>query len=171
MTKARLQKAVSDKQRKEILCEKRMLWDTVGEPLKLFCHSFRAGSLRIEPQKLEFRSEVLKNSLRCTRLKPLAQDELEVVNQRIQKAWAEDIIERCESAWRSTMFLVAKPDVIRDGKRVKEYRIVTPFFNINRLLNVRATPLQTIEDIRGELVGARWFTVLDLRDAFFSKSF
>ena len=76
-------------------------------------------------------------------------------------------MEYSESAWRSSVFPVAKPDIMKQGKIVMQYRIVTPFFNINPLLNVRAVPLPQIDDLRAELANSTWFSTLDLRDAFF----
>ena len=44
---------------------------------------------------------------------------------------------------------------------------MTLFFNLNPLLDPRATPMPTLEDIRAEVVGSTYFTTVDLKEAFF----
>ena len=45
--------------------------------------------------------------------------------------------------------------------------MMTPFFNINKLIAVNTIPLPTLEDIRSEVAGSQWFSELDLKSAFF----
>ena len=133
----------------------------------MFDSSFIAGKLKVTPQILEFKSEQMKNSPKCTKLKPLSNFEAKLVKSWIEKALEEGIIELSYSSWRSAIFPVAKPTIWVDGQPVKQFRMVTPFYNLNPYINIRATPLPTVEDIRQELAGSRWFSTLDLRQAFF----
>ena len=60
-------------------------------------------------------------------------------------------------------FPVPKTSVTEDKKTVEKRRLVMPFFNINSLLNVRATPLPTITDKKAELAGSCCLTARDVQ--------
>jgi len=133
---------------------------------QLFVKSFQAGTLKVPPVQLEFKNERITPVV--SKLRPLAHSELKVVETWIKESLEKGIIEESNSAWRSTVFPVAKPDEVdRDGNRVKKYRIVTPFFGLNKLLSIRATPMPHILDVQGAVAGATRFTTLDLRESFF----
>lgn len=102
------------------------------------------------------------------KIKPLSEYEVKIVQKWIKEALQKKIIELSSSTWRSCIFPVRKPDIVKkDGSRQKEFRIVTPFFGLNKYLNLRQTPMPTIRDIRNRLRKAKLFTLFDLRESFF----
>ena len=153
--------------RKEIERQSSFLVQLVKKYPRLFDNKFRAGILKVEPQRLSFKNEEDKKVPRVTRMKHLSHKELDIVRTWLNDALKKKIIEQSESSWRSCIFPVHKPPSFKDGKLHEQFRIVTPYFNLNNLLLLRANQLPTIEDIQGELAGSKWFSTLDLREAFF----
>ena len=158
--------SVREREMSKILDQKEKIRMIMYNHPQLFVKSFQAGTLRVPPVQLEFKKERITPIV--SKLRPLAHSELKVVEEWIKESLEKGIIEESDSAWRSTVFPVAKPDEIdRDGKKIKKYRIVTPFFGLNKLLSIRATPMPHILDVQGAVAGATRFTTLDLRESFF----
>src|SRR5690606_10220083 len=117
----------------------------------VFDNHFKAGLLKISPQRLLFRNDSDKLKPRCTRFKALSHKELSVVQDWLQSALDKGIIDYSESSWRSSIFPVMKPSVWKDGVEIKQWRMVTPFFNLNPLLNVRGLQMPSLKDIQAEI--------------------
>jgi len=155
-----------EKQREDIIRQKEKLRVIIQAYPSLFAKSFLAGTLKVPPVNLEFNREAVKPVV--SRLRPLAHSELKIVEEWIKESLAKGIIEESNSAWRSTVFPVPKPDALGpNGEIIKKYRVVTPFFGLNKLLNLRATPMPHILDVQGAVAGSTHFSTLDLRESFF----
>ena len=50
---------------------------------------------------------------------------------------------------------------------MQKWRIVTPFFGLNKLLNCRANLMPRVVEIMVAIAKKKWFTKLDLAQAFF----
>lgn len=86
-------------------------------------------------------------------MNPLTEFELETLHERIK-----EIIEESYSTWQSCMFLDRKPNLVHEDETVeRQYRIVSPFFGLNKNLSLRQTPLPTIFDILNRLQKAILF--------------
>eukprot|EP00924_Labyrinthula_sp_SR-Ha-C_P000162 snap_masked-scaffold_39-processed-gene-2.29-mRNA-1 protein AED:1.00 eAED:1.00 QI:0/0/0/0/1/1/2/0/213 len=101
-------------------------------------------------------------------LRPLAHAEIEVVSNWIKDALEKETIEPSASTWRDTIFPVKKPETIdAQGKIKKNWRIVTPFLQLNKLLDQGVNPLPREEDIRLAVHIADHLSTIDLRENFF----
>ena len=148
--------------------EESLLKNIIEEHALLFQQSFKAGTLKVEPVRLELNTRLEDIPPAAARLKPLSKGELEIVQKWISDCLKKGVIEPSNSTWRSAIFPVAKPDIVKpDGSTEKAYRIVTPFFTLNKYLNLRQTPMPTYFDVRNAVSGATYFTLLDLREGFF----
>lgn len=158
--------AIRSKRRDHIMSQAAKLRALAHQYPNLFTKSFQAGTLKVPPVSLEFKRDNVKPIV--SKLRPLAHAELKIVEQWIRECMEKGVIEESNSMWRSTVFPVPKPDgVSSTGEKVKRYRVVTPFYGLNRLLNLRATPLPHILDVQVALAGANYFTTLDLKESFF----
>jgi len=151
---------------REMAIENQNMKKIIKDHALLFAKSFEAGTLKVPPVDIELNKRNPRPIV--SKLKPLAHSELKIVEKWIGEALDKGIIEESSSVWRSTVFPVPKPPIIHeDGKIEEQWRIVTPFFGLNGLLNVGATPIPHMEDIQTAVAGANWFTTLDLRESFF----
>ena len=62
-----------------------------------------------------------------------------------------------KSSGSNCVFPDTKPLIMKNSVLVILFRFVTPFSNINKLVNVRATPVPTLLDIKAELAGLNIF--------------
>ena len=71
----------------------RRRWEKLREIVldhpKLFDNKFRAGVLRVPPQKIHFKDADTMKTPRCTRIKPLTKKECQVM-----RAWVSDALEK-----------------------------------------------------------------------------
>lgn len=134
----------------------------------MFHDDFIAGRLRIDPIKLQFTKDMNNVTPTVSKLRPLSHVEHEVLRAWWDSALSQGIIQPSNSVWRSTIFPVKKPvEIDAAGKVKKKWRIVTPFFGLNSLLNLRASSLPTLVDIKRVVAGATLYSVADLTQAFF----
>ena len=133
----------------------------------LFNNTFKAGSLKVKEQKIELSNPEDYHRPRASRIKPLSHAELKVVQKWIQDSLKQGIIRPSKSPWRSCVFPVKKDDLMVNGKLEPQYRVVTPYFNINKIVNVRATPVPNVKDIKAAVAGSKYFSAIDLKSAFF----
>lgn len=63
---------------------------------------------------------------------------------------------------------VRKPDLMqKEGTLERQNRIATPFFVLNKYLNLRQASLSSLFDIRNRLRKTNFFTFLGFRKSFF----
>ena len=90
----------------------------------LFNELFEAGMMDVEPVKFQFNRDISKVKPVVMKLRPLAHKELEVVQDWIEKALRDKIIEPSEGTWRAQVFPVQKPSGIdEEGRPKKKWRI------------------------------------------------
>eukprot|EP00924_Labyrinthula_sp_SR-Ha-C_P012186 snap_masked-scaffold_26-processed-gene-4.107-mRNA-1 protein AED:1.00 eAED:1.00 QI:0/-1/0/0/-1/1/1/0/92 len=89
---------------------------------------------------------------------------MQIIKDWIDKGSKEGYLEPSQSQFRSSIFPVAKPSTInKDESEKKNWRIVTPFFNVNKYLNVSGQGLPSLNDIKGALASSKLYSTLDLR--------
>eukprot|EP00924_Labyrinthula_sp_SR-Ha-C_P004986 snap_masked-scaffold_1-processed-gene-17.31-mRNA-1 protein AED:1.00 eAED:1.00 QI:0/0/0/0/1/1/2/0/794 len=150
--------------------EFKLLLDVVRTHPGLFS-SFKGGLLKIPPLQLSLNAEPDEIKNKASKVRPLAFKELLIVKQWIEKGMKDGLLETSNSKFRSSVFPVEKPmSRDKDGNMKKNYRVVTPFFNINKYLSLAGQCLPSLMDIKSAVAGAKLFTALDLRKSFFFKS-
>lgn len=101
---------------------------------------------------------------RCAKLKPLG-----FAEKKIWEKWMEvslqKVIESSETEWRSTLFVMKKPDKIDEQGNVKEddWRVLTPHFAVAK----PGIHVPTFIEIRCYLTTLTLVTLIDLRETFF----
>eukprot|EP00924_Labyrinthula_sp_SR-Ha-C_P003590 augustus_masked-scaffold_53-processed-gene-1.37-mRNA-1 protein AED:1.00 eAED:1.00 QI:0/-1/0/0/-1/1/1/0/1374 len=168
IAKIKLKEADSQEEKERILKEKENMMKILERHERLFSECFKAGKLNVNKVQFQFKKNADISTPRVMPLRPLAHAEVEVVNKWIKEALEKEIIEPSASTWRATIFPVKKPDTIDDKGNVKKnWRIVTPFIQLNKLLDQGANPLPREEDIRLAVCKADFFSTIDLRESFF----
>lgn len=76
----------------------------------------------------------------------------------------QGIIEKCQSCYNSPVILLAKTD---DFGGKSDYRFVVDYSKLNEITEVENFPMPLIDDILDGLSGAKFFTTLDLKGAFY----
>ena len=148
--------------------EKKLIKEIVCEHQSLFALSFKAGQMKVSPVTLTFNEPIDTVKPIISKVRPLSHKELAVVQEWITSSLKAGIIEPSSSTWRSTVFPVRKPDKVdSSGKRSEQWRLVTPFYQLNKLLNINATPMPNIQDVRQAVAGSELFSVVDLTQSFF----
>ena len=89
-------------------------------------------------------------------------------NAWMSNALAKSIKSPSNSTSRAGNFPLPKPPVLRkDGSLEEKWRVVTLFFGLIKVLNLRRTPSPTLEDIQAMITGSTFFSTLDLQEGFF----
>lgn len=88
----------------------------------------------------------------------MTEEDTVVAGRMIEELLAKKFIRRSRSPWGSPMFLVAKPD----GDR----RMVIDFRALNAATTRNRYPLPRVDELFGQLQGARYFSKLDLRTGY-----
>ena len=84
------------------------------------------------------------------------------LNQQIDEMLTQGIIRESHSSWRSSPVLVPKSSTA-------EFRFAIDFRKLNRISETEIYPLPKIENIFNSLHGAKVFTKLDLKAAFWQS--
>ena len=135
---------------------------------RMFHPDFEAGCLNIPPVEFQFNKDINKVKPIVARLKPLSFKERKILEDWWKMAEKQGIIEESHSTWRNCIFPVKKAlQYDEKGKPVQKWRIVTPFFGLNKLLNCRANLMPRVVEIMVAIAKKKWFTKLDLAQAFF----
>ena len=160
--------ATTDSEKNKIRRDHEFLKNIVLKHPRMFHHAFQAGSLNIPPVVLEFNKNIKDIKPIVSKIKPLSHKEREILHKWWEKGFKEGILEESNSQWRSSAFPVPKSaELDKNGKLIQKWRVVTPFFGLNRLLNLRVSVVPHLWDIRLHVAGSDWFSKLDLAQAFF----
>lgn len=84
---------------------------------------------------------------------------MEILNEKIKKMLSDGIIEKSTSNYSSPCFLVSK----KDGG----HRVVIDYRGLNKKIALDSTPLPNIENMFHWFHGAKYFSVLDLNQAYY----
>ena len=160
--------AESEPEKQEIIARNNRLWTVVEKWPGLFKKVFKAGQLKVSPVEFEFNRDINQVKPIVMKLKDLSFKEMSIVDDWVRDSLRESIVEESQSTWRHTIFPVRKPDRINaQGLPEEDYRIVTPFFGLNKLLNLNGTGLPKLQDIQIAVANSTLFSALDMRQAFF----
>ncbi len=164
----RLQKATSKAQKDQIKQQIQDLRPFILQFPRMFHKDFRAGELNVAPVKLEFSCDINTVTPIVAKIKPISIKERQILEKWFNEALSNGTIEHSNSTWRSTIFAVPKGTKQKPNGTLEQlWRIVTPFYGLNSLLNIRACLLPRLADIIVILVGMDYYSKLDLRNAFF----
>jgi hypothetical protein len=84
---------------------------------------------------------------------------------KAEKAWLDDMLAK---GWVRPSKLLAGAPCLAVPKKNGKIRIVTDYRRLNEMTVKDRYPLPNIGELHDRLHGARWFTKIDLRDAFYS---
>ncbi len=87
-------------------------------------------------------------------------ERVKILQKETEKLLKQDKIERSDSDWATNVVLVRK----KNGG----WRITCDYRYLNSVTKKTSYPLPRIDDILDHLGGAKYYTTLDLTDAFFS---
>lgn len=95
------------------------------------------------------------------RLRRLPFATLDRVENKLKELETKDIIEKVSepSSWVSPLVVVVKD--------TGDIRLCVDMRQVNKAILRETHPLPTIEDVRWKLNGAKWFSRLDIKDAFY----
>eukprot|EP00924_Labyrinthula_sp_SR-Ha-C_P001969 augustus_masked-scaffold_30-processed-gene-3.11-mRNA-1 protein AED:1.00 eAED:1.00 QI:0/0/0/0/1/1/4/0/828 len=123
---------------------------------------FKGGALKVKPLEIILNQDPNSIKGKFSKAKPLSFKEMEIVKNWFNKGLKEGYLEPSQSQFRSSIFPVAKSSTFnKDGSEKKNWRIITPFFNVNKYLNVSGQGLPSLNDIKGALASSKLYSTLD----------
>ena len=128
--------------------------------------SFTGGTLKVPPVRVELKPNAVPER---SKTRPLSHKENLICREWVNKSLGENVIERSsDTQWVSGIFPVPKPDkvdpITKETK--KQWRIVTPFFNLNTKVNIPGASTPNQNDIKCWAAGFTHFSVIDLHSGF-----
>lgn len=86
-----------------------------------------------------------------------------IMDDIVEEFESMGIIEKCQSPYNSPAILVPKKD---DLGGMSDFRFVVDYRKLNEITEIQYFPIPLINEILNELYGCKYFTTLDIKNAF-----